>query len=77
MIQKPFNSVTLDPQRAPEQVVAIDAKLRAAENARLRAKYKAVDNRLLASWAKSLDLATERMMKRPDLALRLVTATRS
>jgi hypothetical protein len=77
MIQKPFNPVTQRPQLEPEQMVTIDAKLRAAENARLRAKYKAVDKALAAAAAKSLDIATDRLMKHPALAWRLLNDART
>lgn len=74
MIQKPFNPVSLRPQPRPDQIVSIDPGLRAAETARLRAKYKAVDSQLARGKDKALDLATDRLMKHPELAWRLVNA---
>jgi hypothetical protein len=71
-IQEPFVPVVEHPQIAPEQPLVVDAKLRAAENARLRAKYRAVDKMIVKSTSKGLDLATDRLMKHPALAWQLL-----
>jgi len=64
-IQEPFMPVT---RRQP----AVDPKLRAAENARLIKKYKAVDAMIVKNQKTSLELAVDRLMKRQDLAWNLV-----
>ncbi len=64
-IQEPFSPVM---RRQPE----IDPKLRAAENARLIKKYKAVDAMIVRNQKASLDRAVDRLMKRQDLAWNLV-----
>ncbi len=71
-IQEPFSPVTRP--RLPEDPQIVDARLRAAEDARLRAKYAAVDKMLVANQKKSLDVAVDRLMKRPQLAWQLVDA---
>lgn len=57
-IQKPFRPVA----RAPEH--AVEPDLRTAEDARLRAKYAAVDRQLVADTDRSLDLAVDRLLGR-------------
>jgi len=64
-IQEPFSPIT-NPQRR------VDPDLRTAEDARLRAKYTAVDKMLVANQKQSLDVAVDRVMKRPQLAWQLV-----
>jgi hypothetical protein len=71
-IQEPFMPVTDLPEPAPATPVVVDADLRKAEDARLRAKYRAVDRQLVKDQKKSLDLATDRLMKNPALAWQLV-----
>jgi hypothetical protein len=71
-IQEPFDPVTDEPQLAPAKPILVDAQLRKAEDARLRAKYRSVDRMLVKSWAKSLDTATDRLMKHPALAWQVV-----
>ncbi len=66
-IQEPFDPVT-EPRVAPR----VEPKLRMAENDRLRAKYTAVTKLLVSNESKSLDLATDRLMKHPQLAWQLV-----
>jgi hypothetical protein len=73
-IQEPFMPVTDRPQLEPSQPILVDAKLRKAEDARLRAKYKSVDKMIVKNTSKSLDLATDRLMKHPMLAWQLVNA---
>jgi len=71
-IQEPFMPVVDQPVLEPTQPVLVNAKLRKAEDARLRAKYKAVDKMIVKNAKKSLDLATDRLMKHPSLAWKLV-----
>jgi hypothetical protein len=71
-IQEPFMPVVDRPQLEPEQPLVVDAKLREAEDARLRAKYRAVERMIVKNREKSLDLATDRLMKHPALARQLV-----
>jgi hypothetical protein len=71
-IQEPFMPVVDDPIMEPSQPILVDTKLRKAEDARLRAKYKAVDKMIVKNAKKSLDIATDRLMKHPRLAWQLV-----
>jgi hypothetical protein len=64
-IQEPFMDVS---DREPSQPMLVDAKLRQAEDARLRAKYRRVEQQIVKNASKSLDLATDRLMKNPALA---------
>ena len=64
-IQEPFMPVAR-PRRP------IEPDLRTAENERLRVKYAAVTEMILANEKTSLDLATDRVMKRPQLAWQLI-----
>ena len=73
MIQEPFDPVT-EPRKQPAEPIVVDARLRAAENARLRAKYKQVERALVKNEQKNLDLAVDRLMKHPDLAWKIATA---
>lgn len=66
-IQEPFMPVARP--RIPD---IIDPDLRTAENQRLRTKYAAVTRMLRANEAKSLDAATDRIMKNRELAWKLV-----
>jgi hypothetical protein len=77
-IQEPFSPVT-NPQRReqPTDPVVVDAKLRAAEDARLRARYAVVTKMLVDNQQKSLDLATDRIMQHPGLAWKLTDAPSS
>jgi hypothetical protein len=74
MIQEPFMPVVREPAVAPMQPILVDNKLRKAEDARLRATYKKVDKQLVKAAKKSLDNATDRLMKQPDLAWQLIAA---
>lgn len=71
-IQKPFNPVTRNPEPAPQNAVAVDASMRATETARLAKLYKQVDKDLADNEQKSLDLAVDRLMKHPELGIKLV-----
>lgn len=73
-IQEPFMDVSDRPQLEPSQPILVDAKLRKAEDARLRAKYKRVDRRIVKQTKQSLDLATDRLMKHPAVAWQLLAA---
>jgi hypothetical protein len=72
-IQEPFMPVADRPVPVsrPDPVL-VDARMRARENARLRAKYILVERDLVKHERASLDLATDRLMKQPALAARLV-----
>jgi hypothetical protein len=74
-IQEPFMPVTREPAIAPAQPILVDAKLRKAEDARLLARYKQVDKQLVKNASKSLDKATDRLMKNPTLAWALLAST--
>ena len=69
-IQEPFLPVVDEPQ--PLEPTVVDAKLRQAENRRLIAKYKAVDAMIVKGTQKSLDAAADLIVKRPDLAAKLM-----
>jgi hypothetical protein len=71
-IQEPFMPVTRRPVLEPQEPVLVDAKLRKAEDARLLARYKQVDKMIVKNAAKSLDAATDRLMKHQELAWQLV-----
>ena len=75
MIQEPFDPVT-SPRMAPSEPI-IDARLRAAENARLRAKYTQVERALIKNEKRNVERAVDRLMKRPDLAATIVIAAQS
>ncbi|HUJ58909.1 MAG TPA: hypothetical protein VLX92_10465 [Kofleriaceae bacterium] len=70
-IQEPFMPVTRRPQPV-EPAPVIDARLRKQEDARLRARYTEVTRALVRDEARSLDLATERLLAHPGLAWALV-----
>jgi len=73
MIQKPFSPVA-EPQVAPNQPIVVDARLRAAENARLRVKYTQVERALVKNEKRNIELAVDRLMKHPDLAWAIASA---
>jgi hypothetical protein len=73
-IQKPFEPVVEKPVVAPEQHLAIDAKLRAAETARLKKVYAQVEHQLAANENKSIERAVDQLMKHPDLAWKIASA---
>ncbi len=72
MIQEPFMPVA--PVEPAPQPILVDAKLRAAEDARLRKRYKQVDAAIVKNQKKSLDRAVDRLMKQPALAWKLLEA---
>ncbi|HUS30332.1 MAG TPA: hypothetical protein VMZ53_17610 [Kofleriaceae bacterium] len=74
-IQEPFMPVVDRPALEPAKPILVDAKLRKAEDARLMAKYKQVDKQLVKNASKSLDKATDRLMKNPTLAWQLIAST--
>ena len=69
-IQEPFRPVGQIRPNDPADPAGpvVDGRLRAAENQRLIAKYRQVDAMIVANQSKSLDLATDRLMRRPALA---------
>ena len=72
-IQEPFMPVvrpTMPEQ--PDHRVAIDARLRKAEDARLLARYRQVDAMLARNQRASLELAVDRLMKHQQLAWTLI-----
>ena len=73
-IQEPFMPSMREQPRVPQQPILVDAKLRKAEDARLIKVYKSVDKQIVKNQNKSLDKATDRLMKNPELAWRLVDA---
>ncbi|MBA3458894.1 MAG: hypothetical protein H0T46_02965 [Deltaproteobacteria bacterium] len=64
-IQEPFMGVM-------REEPFVDPNLRMAEDARLRKKYKQVDAMIAKNHQKSIDLATDRLMKNQALAWALV-----
>lgn len=62
MIQEPFEPV------ARPKTVQVDRGMRAAETARLRTRYAAIDKALVQGEQAALDAATDRLMKNPELA---------
>lgn len=78
LIQRPFRPVVEKPEPAPI-LVEVDPDLRSAETARLKKLYQAIDKQLVAKQKQSLDSATDRIMKNPALAWKLVrtSATRA
>jgi hypothetical protein len=76
-IQEPFMPVA-GPRPPPQQITdpVIEPVLRTTEDARLRAKYAQVTRMLIANQKQSIELAVDRVMKRPQLAWTLVDSTR-
>lgn len=70
-IQKPYNPVseTVDPV---DVNIAVDPALKAKETARLAKLYKDVEKQIVANEKASLEAATDRLMKNPDLAYSFV-----
>ncbi len=60
----------------PEVVVGstIDPKLRAAETRRLAKLYRTIEAKLAHEQRANLEVAVDRLMKRPDLARQLLAA---
>ncbi|MBV8756872.1 MAG: hypothetical protein JO257_06350 [Deltaproteobacteria bacterium] len=76
MIQEPFDPVTRPSVRPvdPNEPSIVDARLRAAETARLRVKYRQVERALVKNEKRNLDVAVDRLMKHPDLAWKIASA---
>ncbi|MBS1118159.1 MAG: hypothetical protein H6Q90_387 [Deltaproteobacteria bacterium] len=73
-IQAPFRPVSNRPvmQPEPDDPVLVDAGMRRREDQRLLAKYRQVDARIVKDQKQSIELAVDRLMKRPDLARQLL-----
>jgi hypothetical protein len=71
LIQRPYMPVTQRP-RPVEQKPVVDGRMRTAENARLHGLYKQIASQLDKQASKSLDTATDRLMKKPALAWALI-----
>jgi len=78
-IQEPFMDVDYDEPRARRvpTLAKVDPKKRKVEDARLRAKYTAVDKMIVKNANKSLDKAVDRLMRNPDLAFQLIESQSS
>jgi len=80
MIQEPFMPVMKAPPVEPSKPILankVDAKKRAAEDARLLAKYKQVEKSLVKNQKKSLEKAVDRLMKNQQLAFQLIDSQAS
>jgi hypothetical protein len=75
-IQEPFIGVDDEPRMTREKpvVAKVNPKKRKIEDARLRAKYKAVDKMIVKNATKSVDKAVDRLMKNPQLAFQFIDA---
>jgi hypothetical protein len=74
-IQKPFMGVVRPVQPVVvEQPAIVDARLRAAEDARLAKLYRAIDARIVKNQRASLELAVDRLMNHPALAAKLLAS---
>lgn len=71
-IQEPFEPVGLEPEPSEPAPILVDAKLRAAEDARLRKRYRAVEASIVKRQRKSLEQAVDLLMARPALARQLL-----
>jgi hypothetical protein len=71
-IQEPMMPISHNPGMDPVEPAPIDVTLRDAENKRLVAKYRQVDAMIVKNQKKSIELAVDRVMSRPDLAWQLV-----
>jgi hypothetical protein len=71
-IQEPFMPVVRKPVVEPPTPILVDAKLRKAEDARLRAKYRQVERMLVANEKRSIEVAVDRLMKHQELAWSIV-----
>ena len=72
-IQEPFMPVTERRSRSGKPV-AVDARLRAAETARLRAIYTRSSATSSRTRSATSTLAVDRLMKHPDLAWKIASA---
>jgi hypothetical protein len=75
-IQEPFRPVGRLTPNDPVDPVVVDGRLRAAEDQRLIAKYRQVDAMLVKNQNSSLDVATDRLMRRPALAWSILSGSR-
>lgn len=75
LIQKPFSPVTKRPTLDPDASVLVDLAMRKAENARLLALYKQIDEQLVSKQRANLERTVDRLMKKPELASKLVNAS--
>ena len=73
-IQEPFMPVTDMPVLEPTEPILVNTTLRNAEDARLRAKYRAVERMLIKNEKRSIDLAVDQLMQHQQLAWKLVSA---
>lgn len=73
-IQEPFMPVMRREPRAPQAPILADARLRKAEDVRLLKVYKAVEKQIVKNQNKSLDKATDRLMRNAALAWTLLDA---
>jgi hypothetical protein len=71
-IQEPFMPVARPQPVEPSDPVVVDARLRAAEDARLLKRYRQVEQTIVKNQKKSIELAVDRLMKHPDIAWQLV-----
>lgn len=77
-IQLPDSPVTRRPMPHPiERPIPVEARLRAAETARLVAQFKLVDQKLVKDQKASLELAVTRLMKHPQIAWDLIDRAQS
>jgi hypothetical protein len=72
LIQRPFNPVASKPDPQIIAQARIDARKRAAETARLKKLYARIERQLARQQARSLDAATDQLMKHPALIDQLV-----
>jgi hypothetical protein len=71
-IQEPMMPISRQPVMEPSDPVLVDAAMRKREDKRLLAKYREVEAQIRKNQKQSLELATDRVMKRPDLAWALL-----
>jgi hypothetical protein len=72
LIQRPFRPVAEKPDPQLVAQARVDARKRAAETARLKKLYARIERQLARQQAKSLDAATDQLMKHPALIEHLV-----
>ena len=75
-IQEPMMPVMREPVMEPEpnQPILVDTQLRRTEDRRLMRKYKQVDAQIVKATKKSLDVATDRLLANPDLAMKFLAS---
>lgn len=72
LIQRPFRPVTQRPELQPNRPLPVVADLRTAETRRLAKLYAQIESQLASGAKASLELATDRLMKYPELAAAFV-----